>query len=199
MCFITMFITLFLIIDAIGNIAPFLDILKKVDKKRYWTVVTREMGIALIFMLFFHFFGDPLLDVLQVSEITVWIASGIILFLAAIGVLYPSDKSVRIASKKHESDPFIVPLAVPLIAGPPLLATIILYAHNSDDQLCNLAAIISAWALSAIILLSGRTIQRLIGNNGLIALERLFALILVIMATQRIMQGVKLFVKTYWI
>jgi multiple antibiotic resistance protein len=192
-----MFITLFLIIDAFGNVNPFLDILKHVDRKRYWIVVSREMLIALGFMLFFHFFGDWLLDILQLSEITVWIASGIILFIAALGVIYPTDKSVRISSKRHQQEPFIVPLAVPLVAGPALLATIILYAHIQEDPICSLLAIISAWALSSFILLSGRTLHRWIGNNGLLALERLFALILVIMATQRIMLGIKLFTTTY--
>jgi multiple antibiotic resistance protein len=194
MCFITMFITLFLIIDAIGNIAPFLDILQNMDKKRYWKTVAIEMSIALGFMLSFYFLGEWLLDLLQLSEITVYIASGIILFLAALGVIYPTDKSVRVSSKKHQQRPFIVPLAVPLIAGPPLLATIILYSHIGESIVCSLGAIVAAWAASAIILLLGRYIFKWIGANGLIALERLFALILVIMATQRVMQGVKLFV-----
>lgn len=197
-CFIPMFITLFLIIDSIGNINPFLDILKSVDKKRYWSIVGREMFIALGFMLFFHFFGDLLLDILSLSDITIWIASGIILFIAALGVIYPSEKSVRVSSKRIGQDPFIVPLAVPLVAGPALLATIILYAHINESQLCSLIAIFAAWAVSSFILLSGRTIHRWVGDNGLLALERLFALILVIMATQRIMQGVKLFATTYF-
>jgi Multiple antibiotic transporter len=197
MCFITMFITLFLIMDAIGNINPFLDILKHVDKRRYWKIVGREMLIALGFMLFFHVFGDPLLDLLNLSEITVWIASGIILFIAALGVIYPTDKSVRVSSKRHSQEPFIVPLAVPLVAGPALLATIILFAHIEENQLCSFLSILAAWAASSLILLSGRTIHRWVGNNGLLALERLFALILVIMATQRIMQGIKLFTTIY--
>ena len=197
MCFITMFITLFLIIDSIGNINPFLDILKNVDKRRYWNIVGREMLIALGFMLFFHFFGDLLLDVLSLSEITIWIASGIILFIAALGVIYPSDKSIRVSSKRIPQEPFIVPLAVPLVAGPAVLATIILYAHINEDQWCSLISIVAAWAVSAVILLCGRTIHRWVGDNGLLALERLFALILVIMATQRIMQGIKLFTTTY--
>lgn len=197
MCFLTMFITLFLIIDAFGNVNPFLDILKHVDRRRYWTVVSREMLIALAFMLFFHFFGDWLLNVLKLSEITIWLASGIILFIAALGVIYPTEKSVRISSKKHQQEPFIVPLAVPLVAGPSLLATIILYAEIQEDTFCSLLAIVAAWALSSIILLFGRSLHRWIGNNGLLALERLFALVLVIMATQRIMQGIKLFTITY--
>lgn len=160
-------------------------------------VVSREMLIALVLMSVFYFFGEWLLNVLALSEITVWIASGIILFIAALGVIYPSDKSIRVSTRKHPNEPFIFPLAVPLVAGPALLATLILYSHIQEDPICSLTSILCAWALSTLILLSGRSVHRWIGNNGLLALERLFALILVIMATQRIIQGIKLFIALY--
>lgn len=196
MGFFTVFITLFLIIDAIGNLSSFVEILKGKSTKEWIRTLLIEMGIALLVMLFFDFVGDWLLDFLGVSEIAVWITSGIILFLFALSVLYPGEKSPRISSKRHEI-PFIVPLAIPLVAGPALLATIVLFAHIYPDPLMRIEAIFLAWLLSAVLLLSGRFIHRIIGANGLLALERLFALILVIMAVQRVMQGIKEFVLFY--
>lgn len=190
-CAITMFITLFLIIDAIGNVSSFIDILDHLDRKKYWLTVAREMFFALILMFIFNFLGSFLLDVLNVTVPTVWIASGVILFLAALSVLYPSERSPRLSSKKHP-EPFIVPLAVPLIAGPAVLASIILYSQIYTDPLCRVASILGAWGLSALILFFGRHLYRFLGPNGLLALERLFALVLVIMATQRVMKGIKL-------
>lgn len=187
-----MFFTLFLMMDAIGNIGSFLEVLKPVDKRRYWWVVGREMLIALGFMLFFNFVGAYILEAVNASETAVLISSGMILFIFAIGVLYPSEKNIR-SQLKAGDEPFIVPLAVPLIAGPALLATISLYAVTEPSCVSRLEAIFLAWVLSAAILLSGRFWQRVLGNSGLMALERLFALVLVMLATQRIIMGLKLF------
>ncbi len=193
-CSLTIFFTLFLMMDAIGNIASFVEVLSHVDKKRYGLVVLREMAIALGFLLFFYFVGPFLLEAVNASEITVLISSGMILFLFALSVLYPSDKNIRL-QVKGGSDPFIVPLAIPLIAGPALLATISLYAATACPA--TLEAIFLAWAASSVILLTGRFWQRILGKGGLMALERLFALILVMLAVQRIMMGLKLFFTTY--
>lgn len=191
-----MFITLFLTMDAIGNISSYLKVLEHVDKRRYWWIVCREMLFALGFMLLFNFLGPFMIDAIGASEITVRLTSGLILLLFAISVIYPSEKNIRLQLEGIK-DPFILPLAVPLTAGPALLATVSLFAMIEPSQICRLEAILWAWALSVVILLSGRFLQRILTNNGLLAMERLLALVLVMLATQRIMQGVKLFFTTY--
>lgn len=195
-CFGTMFLTLFLIMDSVGNTASFYEVMKAVDPKRYWKVLIRELLIALGFMLLFNFIGEALLNQLEVSEITIRLTSGLILLLFAIGVIFSSPRNLRLNLKTKE-EPLIVPLAIPMTAGPALLATIMLYAAVEEDVVCQISAILAAWGLSALILLCNKGMIRLFGTNGLVALERFLALLLVMLGIQRIMEGIELFQKTY--
>jgi len=196
LCFGTMFLTLFLMIDAVGNTASFHEVMKGVPPKNYWKVLCRELLIALLFMLAIDFLGGPIVDQLEVSEVTVRLTTGLILLLSALWVLFASPRNVRLRLKPEEN-PLVVPLAIPLIASPAVLATIMLYSHISGDVVCRLQAIFFAWVLSSLILLINRQIVRFFGHNGLVALERLLALILIMLAIQQIMLGIGLFQKIY--
>jgi len=196
LCFGTMFLTLFLMIDAVGNMASFHEVMKGVAPSRYWKVLCRELLIALLLMLAINFLGGPIVDQLEVSEITVRLTTGLILLLSALWVLFASPRNVRLRLKPEEN-PLVVPLAIPLMASPAVLAIIMLYSHISGDIACRLQAIISAWGLSSLILLVNRPFVRILGHNGLVALERLLALILIMLAIQQIMLGVGLFQKMY--
>lgn len=188
-------LVLFLIMDPFGNIATFLAILKKVDRKRRQFIIMREMLIALIVMIFFSFLGKLFMETLHISPITVHIASGTILFLVAIKILFPGITSFRSQLQKGigEEEPFVVPLAIPLIAGPSLLATIILYAQMEPSQLVMLVAVCLAWLLSCTVLFFSPLLQRILTNNGLIACERLMGMVLVLLAIQRFLEGIQLF------
>jgi len=190
---ISVAIILFLIMDPVGNVSILLQALKPVPPKKHVWVILREMCFVLIAMLFFYFLGDVLLRVLDISETTVRITSGVILFIAAIKILFPKMGNVRDVLRKEE-EPFIVPIAIPLVAGPSLLATIMLFAHLDSLNQIIFPAMIIAWFFATLVLLASKYFYRWMGENGLVACEKVMAMILVLLAIQRFLEGIKLFV-----
>lgn len=184
-------LVLFLIMDPIGNLSSYLSLVKELDPKRQNWIVFREMLIALCIMIGFNYLGEYIFNILSLSETTVRLSSGIILFLIAIKILFTSNDSPRANLPKGE--PFIFPFAVPLIAGPALMATIMLYAHLEPSYSVMLIAILIAWLLSMTILLFANPIKRILGINGLMASERLIGMVLVLVAVQRFLEGILLF------
>lgn len=187
---------LFLIIDPVGNIASYLTLMSDVDPKRRNLVLVREMGIALVLMLLANFLGEYIFDLLGISKTTVFLASGVILFLIAIKILFPTQDSFRANLPKGE--PFIVPLAIPLTAGPSLLATIMLYASLEPSDLMMVAAIFAALIAATLVLFAAPVLKRLLRTNGLLALEKLMGMVLVLLAVQRLAEGIQLFLKGYY-
>jgi multiple antibiotic resistance protein len=181
--------------DPLGNISSFLSLVQEIEPKRVKWIVFREMFIALGFMILFNYIGEITLDLLQVSEITVRLSSAVILFLTAIKILFPATNSLRANLPKGE--PFIIPLAVPLIAGPSLLATIMLFAHIESSQIVMLSAIFLSWSAAIIILLLSSKLQKYLGNSGLLACEKLTGMLLVMLAIQRFMEGLHQFLATH--
>jgi multiple antibiotic resistance protein len=188
-------IVLFLIMDPFGNISSFLSLTQNLDSKKQHRIILREMLIALGAMIFFNYLGEFIFDVLDLTETAVRISSGVILFLIAIKILFTSADSPRANLPKGE--PFISPIAIPLIAGPGLLATIMLFAHLEPYQSVMLLAILFAWAASSVILYFANPIKNLLGPNGLMAVERLVGMVLVLIAVQRFLEGIMLFWKTH--
>ncbi len=184
-------LVLFLIMDPIGNIGSYLGLVNDLPKKRKMWVVVREMLIALAFMILFNYIGEYIFALLGLSEATVSLSSGVILFLVAVKILFPATDSIR--ANLPRGEPFIIPLAIPLIAGPSLLATIMLYAHLEPSQPIMLAAIVLAWLAAIAVLLLSEPLQRILGKNGLVACERLMGMVLVLIAVQRFMEGILLF------
>ena len=186
---------LFLLMDPIGNVPIFISILKDIDPIRQRKIIFRELIIALVIIILFYFLGDALLGFLNVSMPTILISGGIILFLIALKMIFPGkrDPDVEIPQDK---EPFIVPLATPLVAGPAVLAAVILYSgqHKSDLKL-PLFSIVIAWAASTLILLSSSLWKKLLGWRGLVALERLMGLILTLIAVQMFLEGVYMFME----
>lgn len=190
----TLSVMLFLIMDPIGNISSFLYLLREIPYEKRKKIIVREMLIALSIMIVFNYLGEFIFNVLNISETTLTLTAGAILFLVAIKILFPSIDSLR--ANLPPGEPFVAPLAVPLIAGPSLLATIMLFAHLESSQTTMLGAILLAWCLAVIVLLNGARLQWLLGVNGLMASERLMGMILVLLAIQRFLEGVQHFVKT---
>lgn len=180
---------LFFIMDSLGNLMCYLQMVKELSPQRRQIVVLREMGFALAAMLAFNFLGEFLFGLLHLSEPTVRLASGIILFLIAIKIIFPSPTSLR--AQLPEGEPYLTPLAIPLIAGPSLLATIMLYARIEESILVMVVAIGIAWAASVLILLNANTLQRFLGTNGLVACERLTGMLLILMAVQSFLEGIQ--------
>ncbi|WP_041062729.1 YhgN family NAAT transporter [Candidatus Tachikawaea gelatinosa] len=188
-------ILLLLIMDPLGNLPVFISMLKKINPKRRYIILTREMFIALILMLIFLFFGEKFLIFLNLKTEIVSISGGIILSLIAIKMIFPIIEEKISSSTKEE--PFIVPLAIPLISGPSLLATLILLSHQYVKHIRYLVlALLIAWSITVCILLLSNFFLQFIGEKGVNALERLIGLILFMLSTQMILDGIKVYLKT---
>ena len=195
MSLLSITLILFLIMDPIGSVSPYLKMVKNVPSKRQSWLITREMLIALAVMIVFHYLGESIFSLLEISDITVRLSSGVILFLFSVKILFPSLNNPR--SRLPKGEPFIIPIAIPFIAGPSLLATIMLFAQLETSHSLMMTAILIAWFASFLVLLAAPVLQRILGDNGLIACERLMGMILVLLAIQRFMEGVREFVVTY--
>lgn len=187
-------VTLFLIMDPLGNIPVFLSALQNVEPKRRRFVIVRETIIALVVMVLFLFVGQYLLDFLGLKQESISIAGGIILFLIALKMIFPRDKNE--GENKSEEEPFIVPLAIPLIAGPSLLATLLLFVRSEPTRMFDwLIALLIAWGISSLILLASPFVQKVLKERGLIAVERLMGMILVALSVQMFLNGVAEYLK----
>ena len=181
---------LFLVIDPIGNIPAFLSILNNVPAERRRSVLTRELLIALGALILFLFFGKYILIALQISQASLGAAGGIILFLIALRMIFPVPKGV-FGEEVDTGEPFIVPLAIPLIAGPGAMATLMLLMAREPARWPEwLSALLLAWSVSGVILLSADRLARLLGRRTLTATERLMGLILTAVAVEMFINGI---------
>ncbi len=184
-------VLLFLVIDPFGNVPFFVSALDKVAPERRRRVVIRELLIAYLVMVVFLFFGDPLLRVLGISNPALTIAGGVILFLIALRMVFPMRGR---DAEEIDGEPFIVPLAIPYVAGPSVLAMELLLMSDEPDQWPSwLLAVTVAWAASAVIVLFGSQIVERLGRRGLIAIERLMGMILVAIAIQMFLTGADIY------
>lgn len=184
--------TLIFVMDPLGNIPVFLSILNPVAPKRRKFIIVRESVIALVILTLFLFFGQFLLDAMNICQPALEISGGIILFLIAIRMIFPHPEQIH--KNKTETEPFIVPLAVPLVAGPSTMAMVMLMA-NKDPLLMSrwLIALILAWLLTTIILVFADVLRKILGERALIAIERLMGMILTTMAVQMFLTGYQQF------
>lgn len=184
-------ILLFLVLDPFGNTPVFLYVLKVVPPARRQLVIIREMLIALVVLLVFLFIGAHLLKALHISEPSLQIAGGIILFIIAIQMIFgvPEDMFRESLGK----DPLIVPLAIPCVAGPSAIATVmLLMAQEPERWLDWMLALISAWLVTSAILVFSTKFDRILGERGLRALQNLMGLILTALAVEMFLQGIRL-------
>lgn len=188
------FITLFLVMDPVGNVPLFLSVLKDVDSKRRQRVVARELLIALVALLAFLFGGSALLDLLNLRQESISIAGAIILFLIAIRMIFPSPYGLM--GESPDGEPFVVPLAIPAVAGPSAFAISMLLVTSDPSRMLDWSvALVGAWAATAVILMAAPLLLRALGHRGLIAMERLMGMILVIIAVQMFFDGIQTFLQ----
>ena len=191
--FLSTAFTLTLVMDPLGNIPLFMSALKGVSEKRRRKVIARELFIALGIMLFFLLFGKYIVSALSLDLTAMAVAGGIVLFLIAMQMIFPTHHSSF--AEGPEGEPFIVPLAIPLIAGPSTLTTVLLFSLQDPGRLgLWLGVVGAAWLVNAVILagLSG-WLSRLLGQRGLLAMEKLMGMILVTISVQMVMTGIKKF------
>ena len=191
----SMAFALFLLMDPIGNVPLFVTILKDVPTKRQHFIILRELVIALIIIVLFYFVGDALLSFLNVKKPTILLSGGIILFLIALRMIFPPAEPSEPLKGRYK-EPFIVPLAIPLVAGPAVLAAVMIYSGRTGyNTLMSISAIFFAWVASTLILISSSLWKKLLGEQGLTACERLMGLILTLIAVQMFLEGWELVFK----
>lgn len=189
-------ITLFLVLDPLGNIPVFLSVLGNVEPERRRKIIIREMVIALVILAAFLLFGKFILRGMHISQPALSIGGGIVLFLIAIRMIFPRRSGESGSDTgDSEDEPLIVPLAIPLVAGPSAMAMLILLATQYPDRTGEwMIALVAAWFASALVLTSADLLRRALGRRGLAALERLMGMILTTMAVQMLLSGIELFV-----
>ena len=184
-------ILLILITDPIGNIPIFANALKHVPPERRPLVILREILIAFALLLTFMFVGEGFLRVMNLSELALQIGGGVILFLIALRMVFPPPSH---ADAEQLVEPLIVPLAIPAVAGPSALATVLLLVSQQPERRMEwIAALCVTMVVSAIVLVSAERIQRLIGDRLVVAAERLMGLVLVSVAIEMMLRGIKTF------
>ena len=182
-------VMLFLIMDPLGNLPVFLSILRHIDPKRRRKVMIRELLFSLVIMMLFLFAGQQVLGFLNLRQEAVSIAGGIILFLIAIKMIFPAEGGVTGLAAGEE--PFLVPMAIPMIAGPSILASLLLLANQEPTRMTDWSlALFLAWAASAVILMFYELFNKLLGERGLTAVERLMGMLLVMISVQMLLDGV---------
>lgn len=195
MTFVSMSFLLFFVLDPIGNIPLFLTALRKVPQERQLKVILRECLIAYGILLLFVFLGRPFLQALHLSETSLGIAGGIILFIIALKMIFPTSE--HLFGNNPDGEPFLFPLATPIIAGPSALATVLLLVSSNPRSiwLC-IGALTLVMLVSTLILSFSGKIALLVGNRFMSAAERLMGLILTAIAVEMFLQGMRTFLQS---
>ncbi len=180
---------LFLILDPLGNIPVFLSVLRSLSPSRRRIILAREMLIALGVLMAFLWGGKYALEVMHLRQESVSIAGGIVLFLIGIRMIFPPPEGLM--GELPEGEPFIVPLAIPLVAGPSGMAAVMLMGSNEPDRLAEWSlALIIAWGATAAILFSASLLYKWMGIRALTAIERLMGMLLVAISVQMFLDGI---------
>ena len=189
-------IVLTFILDPFGNVPLLITILKDVDRKKHRAIIIREMLIGLAILLLFLFAGRPFLNLFHLGTTAVAIAGGLIFLIIALKLIFPPASGGGIFASVGE--PFVVPIAMPMVAGPSALATLLVMSKNHSDHISGLfVALLIAWAISSVILLSSPLLLRVLRRRGLIALEKLMGMLLLIMAVQMLLDGFSSYVEGF--
>lgn len=187
-------LTYFLITNPIGNAPAILSLVKDFDFAKQKKIIMREGVIALFLALFFQFFGDLFLGSLQIQDYALTLSGGIILLITSLGMIFSSGASDDPSQEKQE--PFIVPIATPLLSGSGLFSYIMVTSRLEENDLKISGAIMLAWIGVLAVLYVCPYLMRRLGKCGLAALEQIMGLLIALMATELILKGGAKFIKT---
>lgn len=188
--FLSAFILLLLVLDPLGSLPIFIPVMREVAPERRRWVAVREVGIAFAVLFAFMFFGDAFLRVMRLSERSLEVAGGVILLMVAIRMIFGGEGGVY--GTPEGKEPFIFPLAVPLLAGPSAMATVLLLASRQPENMLSwIGALASAMAVSLVVLLLCNQIRRWVGDSVVSATEKLMGLVLTAIAVEMILAGLK--------
>lgn len=194
--FISNTLFLFFILDPIALSMILPSILKNVPEERRKKVIIREMFFSLAILLLFFFLGSEIVSLLGLQTSTLSISGAIVLFLIALGMVFPTLAALTSSTPQGEppSEPFIVPIAVPLIVGPSSISIVMIQGAKFFDSSHNLSfvgSICAAWGLSLCILLASRRIIKALGRRGSVAMERLTGILLILLSVQMFLNGIQ--------
>lgn len=185
---------LFLILDPLGNIPVFLSLLKALPPARQRVVIMRELLIALAVLMLFLWAGRYLLELMHLRQESVSIAGGIILFLIGLRMIFPPAEGIM--GEQPDGEPFIVPMAIPMIAGPSGMAAVMLLGSQEPGRMGEWSlALAIAWVATAIILFSATYLQKWLGTRVLTAIERLMGMVIVAISVQMLMDGITAYLR----
>lgn len=191
--FVSAVVLLLIVCDPFGNIPLFVSALQGVPRERRVAIILRECLIAFAVLVTFVFIGGPFLRLLGLSELSLQIGGGVVLMLVALRMVFPTPEGIF--GQTPGGEPFIVPLAVPALAGPSALATVLLLVSRDPARLWQwVAAIAVVMAASAVVLGFAERIMRLLGERVTLAFERLLGLVLAAIAVELILRGIKTFI-----
>lgn len=193
--FFQTFILLLLVTDPFGNVPLFVTALKEVEPARRPRIVMRECAIAFLLLLVFMFFGRHFLEALHLTDISLRIGGAVILLIIAIRMIFPHPDGVL--GRSEGGEPFIVPLAIPALAGPSALATVLLFtSQTTAEVMVHVAALAAVGLVWLAVFLAAERLQKALGAQVMTAFERLMGLILTAMSIEMLLGGVRAFVKT---
>lgn len=191
--FLSTTILLLLVTDPLGGFPVYVSLLKNVPRERKLKVILREASVAFLVLLVFMFFGRGFLSVMHLSETSLGIAGGVVLFLIALRMIFPHPEGIM--GETLEKEPFIVPLAIPLIAGPSALATVLLLVARGPDKMPEiLGALTVTMVVIVLTLLSAERISQVVGEPVTKAFERLMGLVLTAIAVEMLLSGIQTYV-----
>ncbi|WP_407354403.1 MarC family protein [Luteimonas sp. R10] len=180
---------LFLILDPLGNVPVFLGMLRRLPPRRQRIVLARELLIALAVLMLFLWAGKYALELMHLRQESVAIAGGIVLFIIGLRMIFPPPQGLM--GELPDGEPFIVPMAIPLVAGPSGMAAVMLMGSNEPERLGEWSlALLIAWAATAAILFSSTYLYKLLGMRALTAIERLMGMLLVAISVQMLLDGI---------
>ncbi len=190
-------ILLLFILDPFGNIPLLLSILQNVDHTKHRKIIIREMLIGLAILLFFLFLGDKFLSIFGLETQAITISGAIIFFIIALKMIFP-DPSGHSLFANEDEDPIVVPIAIPMVSGPGAIATVMLLAKTHPQNLSSvLLAVIIAWSILTLVLLASPIFYKLLQKRGLKAMERLMGMLLLMMAVEMFIKGVRELMPTF--
>lgn len=186
MSFLTMVITMFILLNSFAQVPVFIALLSRFSAKKQKYIILREMAIALTTLLIFIFFGPQVLKMIGIDKYVIGIAGGMLLLLIALNMIFPKSEATQ-GLPAHE--PFIVPLAIPCIAGPGSITALMLISSEQGTTIAA-AALLVAFIPSVITVLSSAYIKEYLGEKGLQAVERLGGMLICLIGIQMIASGV---------
>lgn len=200
MDFIAIVTLLVIVMDPVGLTPVVQGLLRGFTPRQKTKILLRELAFALVILLLFLVFGNMMMKFLRLEQATLSISGGVLLFMVALGMVFPAlnvmhpPKDAGEGENGRAQDPFIVPIAVPLIAGPSAMAIVLLHSAQATDNTERFilgGALATAWAISSVVLLLSQYILKFLGNRGTLALERLMGMLLILISVQMFIDGLK--------